>query len=242
MKIKFSVIALLYAVLLLGACGGGGGGGGVTPESLAGTWYGTAEDPNGIMWTVQVTVDNTGTLTSIIRDGVLQEGVRSTGPVVREDGRNVFSFTFTDGTAAGFIVDGSGQHLGFVDEDFWFGVLQKGASSLPSYNGPDIAGSWNGYTAELSSTFDLVKTYDSQATVETTANFSGSDSEGGAFNGSIPNYSSFYGRWTGTWTASDGSESGGVRAFMSVDKTFVATYACSGAFPAGCSYSVWNKQ
>jgi hypothetical protein len=71
-----------------------------------------------------------------------------------------------------------------------------------------------------------------------TRTFTGSDVNG-AFSGSFP--TAALGRWIGNFT--QGSAAGEVRAFLSPDKTFAATWACSGAqvFPVDCSFSAWNR-
>jgi hypothetical protein len=76
--------------------------------------------------------------------------------------------------------------------------------------------------------------------------FSGSDING-AFSGSFSatSYDATYGWFQGTWSNSTGS--GSLRAWLSVDKTFAAVWACSGTTSyvyalSSCTYSAWRKQ
>src|SRR4051812_45765758 len=225
--------------VFLSSCGGGGGGGGTPAEvsTLAGTWFGTEQDNLGAMHQVTVTVNASGNITQVVTDGVDQS---ETGTISKSKaGPNIFAFVLSDSTEGGFIVDAGGTHMGFVDDSQFFGVLQKGATALPPYAAEDIAASWSGYGVTLNANFDVTQTFNSSATIanDPTRTFTGNDF-GGAFSGSFPT-SPTLGRWTGTFSQS--TTGGPVSALLSADKTFVASQACGGTFPDGCSFSAWNR-
>jgi len=189
------------------------------------------------MHELSVTVGGSGNITQILVDGTDQG---TTGTITKV-GANVFGVVFSDASEGGFIADASGTHAGILDDQFSFGVLQKGAGALPVYAAADIAGTWSGYGVLLDANFDVTQTFASSATIanDATRTFTGSDI-GGAFSGSFPSDPHILGRWQGTFI--QGSTPGVVSAFLSVDKTFAATWACDGInFPADCSFSAWNR-
>ncbi len=234
------VLTLVFA-FFLSSCGGGGDDSsmpaGLPLSALAGTWSGTLEDLSEVMHELSVTVDGSGNITQILVDGT--DG-GTTGTITKV-GANVFGVAFSDASEGGFIADASGTHAGIVDDSFNFGVLQKGAGTLPAYVAADIAGTWSGYGVMLDANFDVTQTFASSATIanDATRTFTGNDI-GGAFSGSFPSDPPILGRWQGTFI--QGSTPGVVSAFLSVDKMFAATWACDGInFPADCSFSAWNR-
>ena len=102
----------------------------------------------------------------------------------------------------------------------------------------DIAGNWSGYSVELDSTWDLSDEYTSNATVQTDGSFSVT-ATGTISTGTFTGYDSTYGRYTGSY--SNPPVTGSVSAFISFDKQFAASWACSGSWPSSCSYSSWTK-
>ena len=215
----------------------------LTPASLAGSWFGTFEDNIGIMHSLSVTINSSGAITQILVDAV-NNGI--TGTITKSpSGTSLFSFSFSSGQVGGFHVDSGVAHAAFLVDDFSIGVLQKGASSLPTYLANDIAGAWSGYSVTLNSDFSVNQTFNSNATVDNNMSrtFVGSDIYG-TFSGSFPTTSintTTYGRWIGTYY--NASTSGPVRVFLSPDKIFAATWACNTpiSFPTGCSFSAWQK-
>lgn len=248
MKHFTRVITLVLLSYLLSACGGGGGGGGgagggpggLSVASLQGSWYGTLEDDIGNLYTIGLTVDGAGNVTSMKIDGT------ATGDtaVITKESAKVFGMTISDGTNAGFIVDAAGTHAGFVDDTFFFAVLQKNATSLPTFARADVIGSWSGYGVTVDAGFNLDQEFASSATVDSSYNISGSDALTGSFTGSFGPYDTTYGRHQGSITNTNAT--GNVSAFLSPDKNFAATWACfgllPGSFPVNCSFSAWNKQ
>lgn len=211
--------------------------------NLAGTWFGILEAPNGALSTISVTIDGSGNLTD---NGTGRQAT------ITQDSAQIFSFVYTDdGTEGGFIVDPSFTHAGFLDEDFNFGVVQKGASALPAYAQQDIAATWSGRSVELDAAFNITQDYTSTATVAAAdGRLTGNDSTGTTFSGffradAVPDF----GVWQWSLTNSAGG-SGLAEAFMSVDKSFIATWACDTrddpnvniGFPVDCAFGVWTKQ
>jgi hypothetical protein len=220
-----------------------GGGTGVSLADLAGTWYGVQEEPSGAVWhRISVTIDGSGHITQILVDGT-NTGVTATLTKLSDQ---IFGYLDSENTEGGFYVDASARYAGFVDEDFYFVVVQKGASSLPTYAHTDIVGTWSGYGLALDSTGDIAATWTSSATVLGDFSFSGTNSLGATFNGSFPAFDSTYGFYTGTFTNNQG-ESGPIRGFLSPDKLFAASWAidtsgASWSFPEDVSFELWNKQ
>ena len=136
------IVALCFFPVLFASCGGGGDGGPPPPTApdMTGTWFGTVEDPNSAMHTTSVTISGTS-ITEIRVDGLVVPG--RTGTIAQRSAQ-VFAFTLNDGTKGGFFLDPSLAHAAFVDDEFNFGVVQKGATVVPTYANADINGSWSG--------------------------------------------------------------------------------------------------
>ena len=219
-------------------------GDGVSLADLAGTWYGVQEDPFGALDTISVTIDGSGNITQILIGGS-DSGVTATVTKL-PDHDQVFSYLDSEGTEGGFFVDASARHAAFVDEDFYFVVVEKGASSLPSYAFTDIVEGWSGYGFALDSNLDISEKWTSSATVASDYTFSGSNSIGENFNGSFTTYDSTYGGYYGEFSNSQGG-SGPVACYLSPDKSFAASWAMdtsgtSPIFPEDVSFECWNKQ
>lgn len=240
------VMVLVVAVALgLSGCGGGGGGSSAPPpppppdvslDDLAGTWFGTLEDSVRVLHTLAVTFGSPS-ITAVIIDGV-DQGL--TGTVTKEGGQ-VFAFVLSDGTKGGFLVDANAAHAVFVDDIFEFGVVEKGATSFPTYLINDVDASWSGLDIE---TDDFV-TFGQFTTALTCASlactFTGSNGVTG--NVSLTTaFDSAFGRWIGTFTNSVGN-AGEARAFLSADKTFAGAWVCDnvGVFPADCDFLALNR-
>jgi hypothetical protein len=202
---------------------------------LQGTWVGTIEDPSALLGRIKVVFSGDGAMTVTTSEGT------QAGTANHLQG-NLWEYRMSDGSSGGFMLDGDGKHAGFVDENFFFGVVQKDATGLPVYGASDIAGSWSGSSVELSGPgLDLVRTYGSSATVTSGMSFAGSDAHG-VFAGSFDDYNSDYGRFRGGASRPDDSVAG-VAIFLSPDKSFAAGYAClsGGNFPDDCSFTLWHK-
>ncbi len=240
MRVFGTTLVLGVAVLLISACGGSsgggssgsGGGGGVPLSSLSGTWFGTIEDPVGDLHTISLSVNSTGEITSERIDG---SSTGLTGVIEKVSG-TIFGFVLSDGTEGGFIVSAGGTHAGFLDEDFNFGVVQKGASSLPIFVEGDVVGTWSGFGVLINSNFEVTGQSSSSATVNSNFLYSGNDISG-SFNGIIDFYSEEFGVF---WDTLPGDVIVGI--FLSPDKLFAATYGCEGFFNfSNCSFNLWNR-
>ncbi len=243
--IEHLAMALMVVMTLgLAACGGGGGGsgGGSAPppgpdvDDLAGTWFGTLEDAARTLHTLALTFGSL-TITAVTIDGV-DQGL--TGTVMKEGGQT-FSFVLSDGTKGGFLVDAKAAHAVFLDDMLEFGVVEKGATSLPTYVSNDSDGRWSGLDVE---TDDFV-TFGQFTTTLTCSSLACTFTGNNGVTGNVSlttDFDSGFGRWIGTFTNSVGS-SGEVHAFMSADKTFAGVWACDnvGSIPADCDFLALNR-
>lgn len=186
-----------------------------------------------------ITISGTN-ITAIAIDGA---STGQTGTITRESAQ-VHSFSLSDGVVGGFFVDASSTHAAFADDDFNFGVVQKGAASLPTFSyTADLVAVWSGISVETD--FDIFAQGNSSAncalaatvdcivtTVPRTSsvNFS-------------PGFNATFGRWGGVYTAA-GPITGNVSAFLSADKTFAAAWACEDPdqfWPGDCIFSAWRR-
>lgn len=240
---RLRVLAIALFPLLFSACGGGGGGGSDGSDgsdgslaSLEGTWSGTLEESGGVVHTVAVILDNAGHMVQGLVGGT-DNGLTAQ---VRHERGTIYAFTFSNGTKANFIVDSTFTHASFLVEDFNVGVVQKGATAMPSFSDMDLGATWSGQTVILDADFNVIEVFNSSATVASDLSFSGSDSLGGTFDGTLGSIG-FRGRAIGTFHNSDG-DSGDVHVFLTADKSFAGSWACSSPFPAGCSFTAWRRQ
>ena len=219
------------ALLFITACGGGGGGGGPT---LAGSWFGTLERDDGTLTEMTVTIDGGGNITSISTAfGITGTTAPSQGPTPPEG--QLFGFTLSDGTEGGFFVDPGFIHAVFVDEDFNFGVLTKGATNLPTFSEQDLVGSYNGQTVGVDPSFDV--TFVSPSTAQVFPD--GSFGESGELFGVIPAFSSEFGAYLLDF---DDPDLSGI-VILSADRNFAGAYDCDRnlSFPEACVFSAWTK-
>ena len=254
LRLGFAVIV----ALLVAACGGGGGGGGSpaptptpTPTTVpSGTWLGTLEDPLGVMHNFSVTTSG-NSITAIRRDGSL---TGQTGTITHRSG-NIFSFTLSDTTVGGFFLDSIQTHAVFVDDDFNFGVVQLGATSLPVFSYSDLTGSYSGTAVNITAGFASFSTSSATATCNLLGSSNCVAVDSGVtstvnlplslFNGCGGGTGTVFGRWcASSWSASDLTSGTLAAVMMSADKRFGGAYACrpSGTFPAVCEFSAWAKQ
>jgi hypothetical protein len=237
---RVRIVALCFCAVLFASCGGGGDGGPPPGPDLTGTWFGTLEDPSSVMHTTSVTISGT-TITEIRVDNV---PTGRTGTITPQTSSQAFAFTLNDGTKGGFFLDSSLAHAGFVDNEFNFGVVQKGATAVPAYANADITGSWSGIIA-VTSDFNKFGVGapcppgHPCAWVNMTCTHPTCDIGVGHTMtlGSVDSL----GRYQAVATTF-GSE--GVAAFLSPDKQFTAGYYCSNlsSFPQACQFMAWRKQ
>lgn len=237
MKKTLFLTVVICALLALGACSDDSGGG-LSIGSLNGTWRGVGRDITGalVYGELIVTLDGSGGLSG--SEAITPSSF--SGTYTQESGQ-IFGFELSNGATGGFIVDSSGTHAGFLEDGGAFGVLEKGAASIPTgiVEG-DIVGSWSGIGVETD--FVNFTVVNSNVTVSSSGSFSGSDTTGDNVTGNLSSPFSF-GVYVFSFSSSvDGPGIG--EAYMSPDKTFVATWGCTGGlnFPGDCGFTAWNKQ
>lgn len=240
MKRILSVLCIAAALCLpLAGCGGDSGGDdppALTPASFAGSWFGERNDDYGTPFTFQIDVDSAGNITNIYINGSAQN---VTGTITADPGySNLFDFQLSDTTVGYLMPDGTAGHLVYVDQWWYFGVLQKNATSLPSYADTDVIGAWSGYTLQTNSDFSPVDAAASNVTVASDWTFSGTGL-GGGFTGNIPSsWAPDFGAFKGTLNADE------IMIHLSPDKMFAGGFTCGSmlyqTFPA-CAFYVWAK-
>ena len=244
LKSNFCVAAVCFCVALLAGCGGGGGGGdsggGAPPSNpatgLTGTWFGSMEDAALGMHTLRATISGTS-ITEVQLDNTI---TGQTGTITQSSqSAQIYSFSLNDGTTGGFFLDTAAAHAAFLDTDDSFGVLQKGATSLPTFTNADLAGSFSGIVVTVTANLSSFTTATSSATCTSTTTTSCSVTDsGGTTSASFQSTVNTTGRFLGSIPG------GIVRAFLSADKAFGGTYSCpnGSSFPAGCEFTAWRKQ
>jgi len=232
------ILVLMTAVGLTIQCGGGGGGGGMSVAKLEGTWFGVVRDNVENAHTMEMTIDASGIISDIYLDAKLMIGLSGT---VANDSGNIFGFVMSDGLEGGFMADDSATHMGYLDEDFLVGVLQKGASNVPSYAGTDFQGTWSGYSIWLDADLEIVESGSTNMTIDATYDAVGTVLIG-TFDGYIAGWSPPWGIAWG-W---DDTETYYFEVLMSTDKQFVATWSCEDVvetwYVEDCEFGVWSKQ
>ena len=235
---------LVCLVLVLSNCGGGvgggeGEGGGVPSGAIADTWFGTLEDAYLVLHKLKVTAKTNNTVTDEFVDGLATNVTHAVAAVPGQ--KQIFSLTGSDGTTGGFYVDSSFTHAVFVDDNGNFAVMQKDATSHPTYTTSDAVGTWSGFEVVLNVNYRVVDTYSSTVTISTYPNFSGSN-KNGTITGSFYDFDPEYG---GFWAYITSPMNGYAGVFMTPDKKFFGGHSCAknGYWPfKDCSFSSWNKQ
>lgn len=230
----------VFMCAVLAGCGGGGGG----AASLQGTWFGTIETANANLYSFEMTIDGSDQLTSVRIDG---GEVLAGGPIPLVKKTALTYFTATDDVMLMF--DATLRHALVVTVDHDFSVVQKGASSLPTFTDADIAGSYGGRVALVDDFFALADEYGSNVVIDTDGTFSGTDADGTTITEDfLPLLldTSAWGFYLGNFFASN-LESGHFAALMSPDKRFLAAYTCPYGYDAStdplsvCSLRVYRK-
>jgi hypothetical protein len=243
MRVK-SFIVLMAAAVSFGvwSCGGGGGGGSF--GDLAGTWFGVWEDHDfEAAFNLQMDISSGGKITNVLEDDApvvfgpddtLLEGQLS------KDADGVYSIDWNDDSIGGIIVDDTNMHMAYLDDLFFVGILQKGATSLPVYNEQHFVGTWTGYSVWVDPNLDITDEADTVINVSSQLDVIGT-TVAGAYTGSI----------LGGFDLSRGVVSGENTAgtaffhmFLSVDRMFAATYSCPNTYTDfyDCEFGGWAKQ
>ena len=230
---------------LVTSCSGGGGEGG---DPLDGTWYGTEEQADGTLVELQVRVKDR----RIERVRIDGADVGLTGAIEPVQGRErIYGTSLSDGTEGGFFLAKGGKYLAYLDEEFAFAVLQKGAEGMPSFSQSDIVGRrYAGITVLVDDSFEVTDVFDSEVRIAQDGSFEGSDSSGSDFEnevgGELTIFNVDHGAWAGRYESDtvQGSFTGQVRVFASPDKKFLGSWACDdgGSFPEDCSFTAWRAQ
>ena len=226
-------VSLLVSFLFFG-CGGGGDDEGSSVGNLAGTWLGVVEDDTGTLQNFSLKVDTAGQVVEV-KIGVDVTG--DTGHINEDWDENLFHVRIDNpgiGSPLGggvMIVDNSYRHATYGDSGLFFGVLEKGAASLPApaYTLSDIMGNYPvggayAFTQDNTGTWN----WEGDAisiTVNADLTFSGSSPDGpfsGGFNPQFFNPN--YGGYAGTMDVTPPNTLD-IKALVSPDKTFVAAYA-----------------
>jgi hypothetical protein len=224
---------------ILAACGGGDGDN--RPQER---WSGTLEDADLLLYAVSIImVPSFAGERDIIE--VRENGVATglTGAVGPRFGL-VYEYNVTDGVDVifgNFLVDASETHMAFADEGLNFGVLQKDATSLPTYAYADLAGTWSGRSIETDFAANVIEVQ-SGAALATTITCQVTDPAGGYSANFDLTFDAAFGRWQGDYTA--GPTTGSISAFLSPDKTFLGVWACADPdplWPEDCVFSAWRR-
>lgn len=208
--IRLTLFALTACLAAAVSCGGGGGGG----SSLRGTWYGPGENSLAEPHAYELTFDGDGNIIRLAEDRVAS-GLQGTTVETYPD---FLDLTLSDDSAGGILVDASGTHMVYFDENGIFAVLQKGAAALPAYVGDDVIGTWSGFSYWYSSDPDSwgeKAPFNSLTASPAAQNYTFLMYGGPEIvNGILENFDSTWGRYTG---ATDLSMSAGVTAYMTPD-------------------------
>jgi len=220
------VLAVSMAVpLVFMACGGGGGGGGgggtggPPPTAFAEDWFGPGDDGNLAPFTIGLTMDSSGGISTYNKDGV---AVSLTTPAtfVVEDASSA-RITFADMTEGGLFWDDAVEHILFVDS--WteaVAVVEKNAAApLPAYAASDAVGSWAGFAYVGDGAGDFDKESPVVLTVANDLSFSGTDPTNTPFTGAFDQalFSGSHGMYVGSIA---GPPTEAIQIFLSPDKTF----------------------
>jgi hypothetical protein len=270
-RLRFLVllIVIAFGLIVIAASGGGGSGDddsqgtnnngsnttGISLADLAGSWYGVEEDKTGTLHKISITVDGSGNITQILEDG---KDLTITATITKYSDQ-IFTYSYlveNQEILGAFFIDANVTHAGIVTEDydynFAFMVVQKSASSIPTYAETDIEGNWAGYGVSTDYTIKTFQTWTSDASVLSGNSFSGSNGNNdfsGSF-GSIEDYpeTGTYGVYFGLYTSTNGPN-GDMETFLSPDKTFAASWVADESdatgevlFPDDYSFEIWSKQ
>ena len=235
MRVRTAVV-LLVMVISLGMISCGGGGGGTSFPELAGTWFGVWEDHPGEAFTVEMTINSKGQVTSVLENG---SDIELTGSVSK-DSSQVYSVEWDDGSFGGFLIDPTNAHFAYLDEFFFVGIFQKDASALPVFTEPNYEGTWSGYSVWVDTDMNIVNEADTVITVDSQSEVIGT-TVAGAFSGTI------LGWFDKTRGVASGENTAGdifFHIFLSVDKQFATTFSCPDDYVDfdDCEFGGWSKQ
>jgi len=238
LKSGLLLLVIILSVILLICCDDGGGGnenqastGDPDLTILEGTWFGTMIDDTNMVYTMTVTFDNDGNL---VVDSVGGIPVGDTATLTKITS-TMFSMLDSNNIKGMVVVDAQGLHLGWMDEADNAGVLQKNAAQLPVFDLSDINGQWFGEGFWCDADMNLLlDDLQSDMTVNNLS-FSVQDNYNTDINGGFITWVPDYGAWRGTYNPNALGESGSFTVFLSVDKTFAASFSIDNANgPGSC--------
>ena len=239
------------------------------PADLAGTWVGTIEEDDGVVYETTAEFSANGDISFTIHREPDALDTVSNGTVGSLNGSDkLFSFTLDGTNEGGLVADDTFEHAGIIVKGFSAGVLQKttdlDADRTPElpYSLSDIAGvvfdgdvTWIGSIMRVviddqTGAIKSVTAKSSTVTISYDGSFIGNNFDDevikntGAGQFSDPN---LFGRYIGIWELEDGSKIGPVVILITPDKEFLGSYSCVGTDPADrildkCDFHLWHKQ
>jgi hypothetical protein len=179
------------ALLCVSGCGSNTyGGGGYDPRFalLYGGWFGAwSTTGDGLnMARLSLTVDGYAQITLVEIDGAVEleaDGVTpTTGTLSLVAGQSrIYAFELTNGWTGGFYADDAHDHAVLADGT-GFGVLQKDAISLPTYEDADLRDAgFRGYAVDVDDDLLFLGSVDSQLDVFADGQFDGVLENGSTF-------------------------------------------------------------
>jgi hypothetical protein len=251
--VKASRMLLALVLLTVAGCGlDFGSPPSSEPALLKGTWNGAMEDEVPSLHTITMVFNKNGQISEVLVDG---GATGLTASVDGVEGSSVFfSFLLSDGFQGGLLTDSSFRHAGFVYEggsagSLVAGVLEKSGATGILYTIDDIKGtSWKGSNLVLDSGLNYVSSVSSTAYVDTIPNITGDQGTADEFSADLALDNATVGFYSGTYFKPPPpeipSETGSLGVFLSPDKIFAGSYACTSAArnTESCNYYTWKKQ
>jgi hypothetical protein len=221
------------------------------PVLLSGTWNGAMEDDGPALRTISMVFNSSGNISQVWIDGGITP---LTATVSGVTGSSVFfSFLLSPvGKQGGLLTDSSFRHAGFVYEGaapntLVAGVLEKDGSTGVSYDITNIIDSnWNGSNLVLDANLNYVSSVSSTAIVGTLSDITGYKGANIDFTGTL-GFATVgdenFGFYSGSYSK-PAPETGLLGVFLSPDKTFAGSYACTDGTrnTSKCNYYTWKRQ
>ncbi|MCH8076692.1 MAG: hypothetical protein IIC64_12815 [SAR324 cluster bacterium] len=233
------------------------------PADLAGTWVGTIEENDGVVYETTAVFSANGDISfTIHRDPDAPD--TTTGTVGSLDGSDkIFSFTLDGTNEGGLVADDTFAHAGIIVQGFSAGVLQKTTDpdndktskfsySLIDIGSADSSITWSGSIMRVViDEFDVITSVigkTSTVTISSDGSFSGNNFDDQVIQSTTTPDGNFgvtdvLGRYTGIWELTDQSQTGPVVILITPDKTFLGSYSCVGTIRAldTCDFHLWHQ-
>jgi len=245
------LVLLSLALPLLGGCGGAGSEEAASPPlppatpvpALEGVWCGPAEDRNGLLGSVCITLDAEGNVERLSLDNQSSGAV---GTVQDTSESDVYTFRMSDGTLGWLALSASGEHLLYLDNFRVLGALDKTSTGLPpTYLLSDVRDDWAGRSLYLDASAAITGTAASALAVGVGNFFTGLDGATAFANQpgvALVMDNARFGRYRGRFQLSGGTR-GDVMLLMAADKSFLAGTLCvdGGTFAQDCPIVFWER-